>query len=633
MDSKNVERRLTTIVAVDVVGYSRLMGEDEPGTLARLRTHRDELVDPSIFTHDGRIVKVMGDGLLVEFSSVVKAVQCAVEIQHGMVQRNADVSSNHSMEFRIGINLGDVIVEGDDIYGDGVNIAARLEGLAEPGGICVRRDVHNQVRDKLPLAFEDMGEIKVKNIARPIRAFRVVLDETERRRPSFGVQQTRATWRRRIVAVSALLLIAAIGTTTWLRLQAPRVGLTSINQVGRGSGNKPSIAVLPFTNMSGEPKQEYFSDGITEDIITDLSKFDLFLVISRNSTFRYKGKAANVKDIARDLDVQYVLEGSVRKFDNRIRINAQLIDATTDKHVWAERYDREIEDVFQVQDNITERIVTAVAPGYLHAEMQRAQRKDKRNFRAWDLFMRGYWHFLRFTQSDNAAAQNLLHQAIDVDPNRANYHGLLAVTHTFDAFYGWSASREASLSKALKSAEQGIAIDSQSTQALRSAGLVHFFAKKHDVALRYYKQAVEVNPNEAENRALLGAALGVAGDYNAALDQYKIAFRLSPRDVHIATWYNYLGIAAFVVGQYELAAGWATKTIEANPTFPAGHRTLAASYGNMNRLEEAKAAGTKLRKLLPKITITQLRQSLPYFRKPATLERYLDGLSRAGLPN
>ena len=278
--------------------------------------------------------------------------------------------------------------------------------------------------------------------------------------------------------------------------------------------DKPSIAVLPFTNMSGDPKQEYFSDGITEDIITGLSKFGLFFVVSRNSTFAYKGVSADMKDVARDLGVQYVLEGSVRKSGGRLRITAQLVDATADKHIWAERYDRELKDLFQVQDEITQSIVTSVAPEYLSAEMHRAQRKEERNLDAWDAFMRSYWHFFRFTVDDNAAAKRLVRKAIELDSHQANYHGLLAVIHTMDALYGWSESRDASFRVALESAERALAIDDQDTLAIRSAGAVHFFSKNHDVALGYYKRAVAANPNEAENRALLGAALGVAGDYD-----------------------------------------------------------------------------------------------------------------------
>ncbi len=595
-----MERRLAAILAADVVGYSRLIREDEAGTLAALKSHREQLIAPKVAERKGRIVKLMGDGLLVEFPSAVEAVHCAVEIQHLVGDRNAIISEEKRITYRIGINIGDIVVEDNDIYGDGVNIAARLESLAEPSGICVARNVFDQVKDKLDLTIEHLGEREVKNIAEPLTLYRVVLDDRAAALVTPVVQEATKPIHRRRMAF------------------APP--------------EKPSIAVLPFANMSGDSEQEYFANGITEDIITDLSKFGLFFVVSRNSTFAYKGVSTDVKDVARDLGVQYVLEGSVRKFDNHLRITAQLVDAIADKHVWAERYDRELKDVFQVQDEITQSIVTSVAPEYLSAEMRRAQRKEDRNLDAWDAFMRGYWHLLRYTKDDNAAAQRLLREAIDLDPHQANSHGMLAVTHLMDAFYGWSESRAASFRVALESAERGFALDDQDTQALRSIGLVHFFSKNHDVALSYYERAVAVNPNEAENRALLGAALGVAGDYDAALGQFKTAIRLSPRDAHIATWYNNLAVAAFVVGQEEEAAEWARKTVQANPQLSGGYRTLGASYGNLGRLTEAEAARVKLQELLPHLTIAQLRERLPYFKNPDDLERYLDGLRKAGLP-
>ena len=395
---------------------------------------------------------------------------------------------------------------------------------------------------------------------------------------------------------------------------------------------KPFIAVMPFVNMSGDPGQDYFADGMSEDIMAELSKFGYFFVIGRNSTFSYKGKAVPAKVLARELGVEYVLEGSVRKVDDRIRITVQLIDAKVDKHVWAERYDREFKDLFEVQDEITENIVASVAPEYLSAEFQRVRKRDAPNLQAWDAFMRGYWHLLRFTVDDNAEAQRLLRKAIELDQRQANYHGVMAVTHVMDALYGWGESRDASFRDALASAERGLALDDRDSQALRSIGLVHFFSKNHGLALGYYERAVAANPNEAENRALLGAALGVAGDYDAALEQFETAMRLSPRDTHMATWYGYLSIAAFVAGLDEEAADWAGKAVEANPGFPGGHRTLAAAFGLLGRADEAKRAAEKLRELLPHVTIAQLRQNLPYFKEADGLERYLEGLRRAGIP-
>ena len=626
-----MERRLAAILAADVVGYSRLTETDEERTLARLKALRNEVFDPRIAEHNGRIFKLMGDGMLVEFASVVDAVRCAVEIQRDMAIRYADVPESNRIDIRIGINLGDIVVGGDDIYGDGVNIAARLEGLAKPGGICISGTAFDHVKTKLDVGFESLGEQQVKNISEPVRTYRVLIDGVTARK----VVATRPGSRRQktIAAAGVVVLVVLAAVVTWWRPWAPDIEPASVERIALPLPDKPSIAVLPFVNMSGDPEQEYFADGMTEDIMTGLSKFGLFFVISRNSTFSYKGVNTDVKDVARDLGVRYVLEGSVRKSGDRVRITAQLIDAIADKHIWAEKYDRELEDIFQVQDEITQSIVTSVAPEYLSAEMRRAQRKEVRNLDAWDAFMRGYWHLLRFTKDDNAAAQRLVRKAIDLDSRQANYHGLLAVTHLMDGFYGWSESRAASFRKALESAERGLALDDQDSLALRSIGLVHFFSKNHDVALSYYERAVASNPNEAENWALLGAALGVAGDYDAALDRFETALRLSPRDVHTATWYSYLAVAAFVVGRDEEAAQWSVKAVQSNPQFPGGYRTLAASYGNMGRLTEAEAAREKLQELLPHLTIEQLRESLPYFKDPDDLERYLDGLRRAGLPD
>ena len=499
-----MERRLAAILAADVVGYSRLIREDEAGTLAALKAHREELIEPKVAERNGRIVKLMGDGILVEFSSAVEAVLCAVEIQHMIGDRNADIPEENRLTYRIGINIGDIVVEGDDIYGDGVNVAARLEGLAEPNGICVARTVFDQVKDKLDLTFEHMGEKEVKNIAEPITVNRVVLDDKAAALVTPVVHQVTKLNRLRwpIVAPGAVTLLLAIGGALWWQPWSPGVEPASVERMALPLPDKPSIAVLPFANMSGDTEQEYFADGMTEDIITELSKFGLFFVVSRNSSFTYKGAAVDVKDVARDLGVQYVLEGSVRKFENRLRITAQLIDAIADKHIWAERYDRELKDLFQVQDEITQSIVTSVAPEYFSAELRRAQRKEERNLGAWDAFMRGYWHVLRFTKDDNAAAQRFLSEAIDLDSHRANYHGMLAVTHVMDAFYGWSESRDASFRVALESAERGLALDDQNTQALRSIGLVHFFSKNHTLALSYYERAVAANPNEGGVRAI-----------------------------------------------------------------------------------------------------------------------------------
>ena len=381
MTEERVERRLTAILAADIAGYSRLMGADEEGTLAVLKTLRREVADPKIKEHRGRIVNTSGDGLLSEFASVVDAIRCAVEVQREMAARNADVKPEQRIEFRIGINLGDIIIEGNDIFGDGVNIAARLEALAEPGGICVSRVVRDQVRDKLAISLEDMGEQQVKNIARPVRAYRAVLAE-----------------------------------------RADRPGIPLETAASRTVPDRPSIAVLPFTNVSGDSEQEYFVDGITEDIITALSKWRWFLVIARNSSFAYKGRPVDLKEVGRDLGVRYLLEGSMRRAGQRVRISSQLIDIATGTHLWAERYDRDLIDIFAVQDDITSRVVAAIEPALSRAESQRVIAKRPENMGAWDCCQRGFWHVHKGTRADGATAYGLFKQALALDPNLADAH-------------------------------------------------------------------------------------------------------------------------------------------------------------------------------------------------------------------
>jgi TolB-like protein/cytochrome c-type biogenesis protein CcmH/NrfG len=590
MPKEPATRKLAAILAADVVGYSRLVGLDEEGTIARLNALREELVDPNLAQHHGRVFKTTGDGMLVEFSSVVDAVRSAVEIQRAIAERNVEVSQDRRIEFRVGVNLGDIIVQGDDILGDGVNVAARLEGMAEPGGICVRRNVRNQVRDKLDLVFVDLGEVEVKNIARPVRVFRIELGDA-------GSEANRST--------------------------SPGAALTL--------PNKPSIAVLPFENMSGDPEQEYFSDGIADDIITALSKFRWFFVIARNSSFTYKGKSVGVKQVAQELGVRYVLEGSVRKAGNRVRISAQLVDATTGNHIWAERYDRELEDIFALQDEITESIAATVAPELVSAEMQRAQRIDVRNLDAWDCVMRASSHHARYTEQDVADAERLLRHAIDLDPGHAQAFCLLAFTHLMRVQFGWSKSAARSIEEAAEAAEKAAALDDRDAWAHTALGLVDLTSRRYDVAIRRLEKATALNPNLANALGGLGQALALNGNYDGAVEQIQKAIRLSPMDPFIVYWFGHLGLAAFAAERYEEAVQWAAKAIQQNPRFPGGQRLITASYGQLGKIREARASLHELLRLMPGMTADDVRRQVPY-RKPADMDRYLDGLRKAGLP-
>lgn len=584
MTTERAKRKLSAILSADVKGYSRLMGQDELATVRTLTTYR-ELMATLIKQHRGRVVDSPGDNLLAEFVSVVDAVECSVKIQNELKARNAELPENRKMEFRIGVNVGDVIQEGERIYGDGVNIASRIEGLADGGGISVSGTVYDQIENKLALGYEYQGEHTVKNIAKPIRVYRVLMEPV------------------------------ATQTGSVKHLERP---------------DKPSIAVLPFANMSGDPEQEYFADGISEDIITALSKFRWFFVIARNSTFTYKGKTVNVKQVAQDLGVRYVLEGSVRKAGNRVRITAQLIDAPNNYHLWAERYDRDLEDIFAVQDEITQSIVTSVGPEFLSAEMQRAQRKDVRSLAAWDCVMRATSLHSRYTKQDIAEAQRLLRKAIEVDPISAEGFCLFAFTHLMQVQFGWSESADQSIQEAAKAAQSAVAIDDRDALAHTALGLVDLISRRYDDAIRRLERAIDLNPSLANAYGALGQALALAGEYDRAVTQINKAIRLSPRDPFMVYWFGHLGLAAFAEERYDEACEWGVKSIQENPQFPGGHRILAASYGQLGRMQEAQTALKELLVLMPGMTIDDVRKQVP-FKKSGDMERYLDGLRKAGL--
>jgi TolB-like protein/class 3 adenylate cyclase/Tfp pilus assembly protein PilF len=591
MAEERVERRLAAILAADVVGYSRLMGADEEGTLADLKRHRRELTDPKIKEHRGRIVKTTGDGVLVEFASVVDAVRCAVDVQREMADRNAGVPAERRIEFRIGLNVGDIIIDGTDIYGDGVNIAARLEALAEPGGICASRVVRDQVRDKLAFAFEDMGEQQVKNIARPVRTHRVLLGAT-------------------VVEPS---------------------GAAAASPAARPQQQKPSIAVLPFANMSGDAEQEYFSEGITEDIITNLSRIRAFFVISRSTSFTYKGTAVDIAKVARELGVRYVLEGSVRRAGSRVRITAQLIDAETGHHLWAERYDRELADVFAVQDEIAQTITGELAPGIIAAEMQQARRKEPGQLDAWDRTMRAHWHIRRFTREDMAEARRLLEEAIELDPANAMALGDLSFAYHFEACFGWDEDVDQTYARAGDAARRAVAIDDGDAHAHSALAIYDLFQGRHEEARRRLRRALDLDPNSAFVHGYLGVSYGFAGDYDATLPILDEAIRLSPRDPLLIIWHLCKGWAALNSERYREAVEFTTAAAEANPEFPDVYAVLAAAHGHLGNAVAADEALAEFLRRTPALTASDERLHRP-FGSPAQRERFLEGLRKAGMP-
>ena len=589
MSEERVERRLAAILAADIAGYSRLMGADEEGTLAAIKTLRRELIDPKIKEHRGRMVKTTGDGALVEFASVIDAVRCAVEIQRETAERATAIPAERRIEFRIGINVGDIIIDEDDIYGDGVNVAARLEALAEPGGICVSRVVRDQVRDRLDFAFDDKGEQQVKNIARPVRVYVV--------RPG----------ERAAGGIAAAPLAAA------------------------PPPEKPSIAVLPFQNLGGDPEQEYFADGIVEDIITALSRNRAFFVISRNTTFTYKGPAVDVGRVARELGVRYVLEGSVRRGGNRVRITAQLIDAASGRHLWADRYDRELADVFEVQDEIARTITGELAPGIIAAEMQQARRKDAAQLDAWEVTMRAHWHIRRFTREDMAEARRLLEEAIALDPTNAMAYSDLAVALHFAVVFGWVDDLPLSFARCGEMARRAVSIDDGDANAHTALAIFELFSGRHEEGRRRVRRALDLDPNSAFARGYLGTCYGFAGDYEGAVQHCNEAMRLSPRDPLLIVWHLGKGWAALLSERFAEGVEFATEAAGANPEFPDIYAVLAAAHGHLGDADAARVALDELLRRMPDLTAADVRLNRP-FGSAAQRERFLQGLRLAGLP-
>ena len=588
MAEDQVERRLTAVLAADIAGYSRLMEADEEGTLAALKTLRREVVDPNINEHRGRIVNTTGDGLLSEFASVVDAVRCAIEVQREMATRNAGVQAERRIDFRIGINLSDIIIDDNDIFGDGVNIAARLEALAEPGGICVSRMVRDQVRDKLAIAFEDMGEQQVKNIARPVRAYRAVLAES-----------------------------------------AERPSILSDMAAPRPLPDRPSIAVLPFINVSGDPEQEYFVDGITEDIITALSKWRWFLVIARNSTFAYKGRSIELKEVGRDLGVRYVLEGSMRRAGQRVRITSQLIDIATGTHLWAERYDRDLTDIFAVQDDITSRVVTAIEPALSRAESQRVIAKRPEHMGAWDYCQRGFWHVHQGTRSNGETAYGLFERALALDPNLADAHLGLARALIVQWNYGSVEDFAPFVRQARESALRAAALDRENPQVQYVLAQTSLWAGDVRAAIEYASHAIELNANFALGHFYLGIALSLDGRHEEALKAIETGWRLSPRDPRASTWLANKARVFYHLRRYEEAIETALSARRIQP-HAYGLLVLVASYAQLGRNEEVRMALADI-DALPDGSEKTTRWYLDRYADPAAREDMADGLRKAGL--
>lgn len=584
METKGDTRRLAAIPAGDMVGFSRLMEVDESGTLARLKAHRVELIDPAIAKNGGRIVKTTGDGMLVEFASALDAGQCAVEIQRRMARRNADMPDDRRIEFRFGVNLGDIIVEADDVYGNGVNIAARLEAFAKPGGVCISDLAYRAIEGNLNVAFEDAGEHALKNIAQPVRIWRWVAEAGDADSPRPDAKST--------------------------------------------SAGKPSLAVLAFENMSGDAEQAYFSDGISEDVITDLSKVEGLHVIARNSSFVYKGQSHSIAKVARELGVRYVLEGSVRKAGNRVRVTAQWIDSVDGGHVWADRFDRDLTDIFAVQDELTQEIVAALKVKLTPDEQNRLVHKGTANLEAYHLFLRGREQVLLHTKAGNTAARELLGTAVSIDPRFAAAHAYTAFTHVIDYVNGWSDEPEASLQTGLAMAREAVEMSDREPRAHFALAAALIWARDLDGGLAAANRCLALAPNSPEGFLTTAHAQIFRGDAAAALDALDTYRRLDPHHPEIVL--HFLAEAHISLGQFEQAIEVLKERLERSPNSWTAFALLASCCGHLGRIDEGKAALAELLRINPDFSIERRRRMLP-FRNPADFERRVDGMRKVGL--
>ncbi len=580
-----MERRLAAILAADVVGYSRLMEADEEATLATLNAYR-EVIDRLVEDHRGRVFGSAGDSVIAEFASPVEAVRCAVEIQRELEKQNAELPEDRRMRFRVGVNLGDVMAEGENLHGDGVNVAARLEGLADAGGICISRPVYDQVKNKLEFGYEYLGEQYLKNIAEPIDTYRVLMEPG-----AFDAPHS--------ASMDAMF-------------------------------ERPAVAVLPFANMSRDPEQEYFSDGLTEDIITALALWRSFPVIARNSSFVYKGKAVDVKRIGRELGARYVLEGSVRKSGNRLRITAQLIDTASGHHVWVEKFDRDLEDVFALQDEITERIAATLEPALEKAELMRSSAKQPGNLDAWDYYLRGRSYLHEFTKQGTAKAREMFERAIELDPTYSRALADLAWTHSRDLLLEHTDDRDGSMTKLYEAARRAVRLDDASSSAHHLLSTAHIWRNEHDLAIAEGRRSVELNPSDADARHALGNKLDLAGDPEG-ISMMEQAQKLNPQDPQRHMHLSFLARAYLNARQYDKSVEYARKAIQRRPDYPHAYYVLAMGLGHLGRKAGARTALDECERLHP--GFARRRAGWQPYPNAAGNEHLHEGLRKAGLPD
>ena len=626
MSPETYQRKLTAILNADVAGYSRLMGEDEAATIKTLNTYK-EIMTALVQQHHGRVVDFTGDNLLAEFASVVDAVQYAVAMQKELQSRNAELPDSRRMEFRIGINLGDVIEEGDRIYGDGVNIAARLEALADPGGICISKTAFDHIESKLPLGYEYLGNQTVKNIAKPVGAYRVTM---EPRISAVGRREKFKRWtsgRRGLAlsgAVAVLITVSVIAL--WDFFFSPSFEPTSTKRIKHPLSDKPSIAVLPFVNLSSDASEDYFSDGITNDIITDLSKFRDLFVIASNTVFTYKAKPVPVDEVGRQLNVRYILEGSVQKSGERLRVNTQFIDAETAHHLWAERYERELKDLFKVQDEIIEAIVKKLALKIDEIERARAMRKGTKNLEAYDYLLQGRHHYAKYKRSANIKARELFKKALDLDPDYAAAHVELGRTYNLDFDYGWTEFSEETLRRAETLARKALDLDKSNVAAHLLLGDIYYRQLKFDIADVEYQKAIALNPNDVISLKKYGVFMLYSGHPDKAVHLIENSLRFDPQTTP-GNLMN-LSFAYYLKGRYADAIRNSKQALVKHPDFAGHHIALAAAYAQLGRKEDAAQAAEKVRELFPFMPIENFGS---IFLDPEDRAAIMDGLQKAGL--
>jgi TolB-like protein/class 3 adenylate cyclase len=630
MPPENVKRKLAAILSADVEGYSLLMSDDEVGTIRTLSVYRDAMTN-LILLHRGRVVDAPGDNLLAEFASVVDAVQCAVEIQRELAERNQELPDDKRMQFRIGVNLGDVVEEKERIYGNGVNIAARMESLSEGGGICISGTAFEHVENKLDLEFEDLGEHKVKNITKPVRVYRVLsypgatAHRVIKAKKAVGIK-----WRKSSFTIAAALAIAVAAGIIWnfyLRPSSPQIEVASVEKMAFPLPDKPSIAVLPFVNMSGDSDQEYFSDGITENIITDQSKISGLFVISRSSTFAYKGKPVKISQVAEEFGVRYVLEGSVQKDSDKVRINAQLIDALTGHHLWAERYDQDIKDIFALQDEITQKIVMTLRVEVREAELERIRRIPTENLTAYESVLRGVEYLRGRGKSANAQARQMFERAIELDPGFAMPYVGLSITYRREWLFSWSSDPQ-TMERAFELAQKAISLDDSYASAYTELGMIYLWKDRlHEQAIAAAEKGIALDPNNAIGYTVLAETLKFTGRPAEVIELMEKAMRLNPRYTPYYLFQS--GSSYYYMGRYDEALTLLKRAVTRMPNHYPTHQYLAAIYTEFGREEEAQAELAEVLRISPNHSLESMAR-YPY-KDPAYLERLRGHLRRAGL--